>query len=639
MGVHGLMSYVRANNQFFDHLKLRETRIIIDGSNLFHRLYFDFSLDLQHGGDYDAFAAVVHKFFDALAACAIQPYVVLDGGCDPSDKKLDTLKQRARDKINMAHSLSKGRGGTVLPLLIREVFRQVLDELKVPSVQCFSEADGEIVALANQWKCPVLTYDSDFCIFDLIAGYCPITEFQWQNIGTLKGTGESYIPAKCFLVEKLCIHFSHMNKAILPLFAVLNGNDYVNTPALAAFFRKVNFPIGACNSNCKKHVRIQGLLNWLSGFTDPTEALESVVKHLKTQEQNSIRELLSTSMQEYKPANVKLEDFFQNGLYICDTEVKFDFPDWFLGALARGQLAPFLSDVLVLRKIFLFVQVENMQRPSAHKVSQPIRKAIYRLLLNSYPRDAQGSLNNKQSSTLCVHEFDRTEQTLRKAVVEVTIEASGSFQDTFFVNELSEAALSEHRKLLLEVLEVELSAEDPLTPCWMLPVAITSYWVRYCEPKVKLHHLHALVMAMVCGELQSVTSRAVDVNVHGEQAKAVHVEFLKLKERKGQNKQLDVDTAHIFSQWQSCLQMGLYLNQLLRFPLPVPDLARLYSGTLVHRLCHEFKTSPATKDLLTKCPSMEELYQKLLCAVKSAVPPDFFQNKSSCKSNKSRKKR
>lgn len=37
---------------------------------------------------------------------------------------------------------------------------------------------------------------------------------------------------------------------------------------------------------------------------------------------------------------------------------------------------------------------------------------------------------------------------------------------------------------------------------------------------------------------------------------------------------LDLDTAHVFCQWQCCLQMGLYLNQLLSTPLPEPDLTR-----------------------------------------------------------------
>ncbi|XP_069068022.1 single-strand DNA endonuclease ASTE1 [Pleurodeles waltl] len=635
MGIPGLMTYVKANNQFFDSLKLRDSKIIIDGSNLYYRLYFDSYLDLQHGGDYDAFTDFVQAFFNALSACRIYPYVVLDGGCDPTDKKLETHKQRAKDKIRMAHSLSQGRGGTVLPLLIRDVFIQVLHSIRVPFIQCFLEADREIVALANHWKCPVLTYDSDFCIFDLNGGYCPASDFQWRNMGTIKGTQQSYIPAKCFFVEKLCSHFSNMNRALLPLFAVLNGNDYITIPALAAFFRNVKFPIGGCSSHSKKHIRMQGLLNWLSGFKDPAEAMENILKYLKKHEQNDIKDLLSTHMEDYKPANVKLEDFFQNGLYECDLALSFNLPDWFLDGLAKGQLSPFLGDVLVLKRTFLFVQVENMQRVSAHNISKPIRRAIYRLLLNSSSGAAQVSPTNKQTKVLCVNEFDRTEQTLKKTAAEVAIEDCGVFPNNFFVSKITKETLSEHLKLLLGVLEVKSSILDPLRSCWMFPVAITCFWVDHCEPKVKLHHLYALLMGMVYGEMH----RIISSQGPAEKTKAVFDQFLKLKERKGQNKHLDLDAAHIFCQWQSCLQMGLYLNQLLRFPLPEPDLTRLYNGTLVHRLCHEFKSSPATKDLLSRWPAMEELFHILLLAVTSAVPPDFFQNKSKSKPKKNRKKK
>lgn len=635
MGIPGLMTYVKANNQFFDHLKLRDSKLIIDGSNLYYRLYFDSNLDLQHGGDYDAFTAFVHVFFNALSACSIYPYVVLDGGCDPTDKKLATHKQRAKDKIRMAHSLSKGRGGTVLPLLIRDVFMQVLHSMQVPFIQCFLEADREIVSLANQWNCPVLTYDSDFCIFDLNGGYCPTSDFQWRHLGTIKGTQQFYIPAKCFFVEKLCSHFSHMDRALLPLFAVLNGNDYITIPALEAFFRNVKFPIGGSSSHSKKHIRMQGLLNWLSGFKDPAEAMESILKYFKKHEQNDIKELLNTHMQDYQPANVKLEDFFQNGLYVCDLALSFKLPNWFLEGLAKGQLSPFLGDVLVLKRTFLFVQVENMQRASAHNISKPIRRNIYRLLLNSSSGAAQVSPTNKQTNVLCVNEFDRAEQTLRMTAVEVATEDCGVFQNNFFVSKITEETLTEHLKLLLEVLEVKSSLLDPLPSYLMFPVAITCYWVNHCEPKVKLHHLYALLMGIVFGEMQ----RMVSSQGPAEKTKAVFDQFLKLKEGNRRNKSLDLDAAHIFCQWQSCLQMGLYLNQLLRFPLPEPDLARLYCATLVHRLCHEFKSSPVTKDLLSRCPAMEELYQNLLLAVTSAVPPDFFQNKSNSKPKKSRKKK
>lgn len=86
---------------------------------------------------------------------------------DPSDKKFPTLRQRLQSKIKEADSISRGRNGSILPILTRNVFIQVLLQRGIPLVQCPAEADWEIACLARQWNCPVLSNDSDFYIFDL----------------------------------------------------------------------------------------------------------------------------------------------------------------------------------------------------------------------------------------------------------------------------------------------------------------------------------------------------------------------------------------------------------------------------------------------------------------------------------------
>nr|XP_006117643.1 protein asteroid homolog 1 isoform X1 [Pelodiscus sinensis] len=635
MGIHGLMSYVGEHKQFFTDLQLRNTKIIIDGNNLFHRLYFESNLDLQHGGDYDSFTDIVHKFFETLSVCKIYPYVLLDGGCDLSDKKFATLKERARDKIQVAYSISRGGGGSVLPLLTREVFKQVLTKLEVPFVQCFSEADKDIMSLANHWNCPVLTLDSDFCIFDLKAGYCPLNYFQWRNLCTCESTLECYIPARCFFLERLCSHFSHMNKALLPLFAVMNGNDYINLPALETFFSKVRLPVGGSGWKGRKHIRIQGLLNWLSRFADPTEAIDNVLKYLKKHEREEIRELLYSSMEDYGQSDVNLEDFFQNGNYESEVARKLELPQWMLEALAKGNLSPFISDALILRRTILHVQVENMQRPSAHTVALPIRQIIYGLLLNTSQNDVTSP--SKQSNKLpVVREFDRVQKTLKKSFVPTTVLPLDFCKDHHPLATLTQVSRSNRLELLLETLRVKDSILQPCPSSLRLPVAVTCFWTYYSEPKVKLHHLQALLLGMVFGELHRTTSSPDPEVFHSKDDKMLYDQFLKWKEKHFQ-KLLDLDTAHAFCQWQCCLQMGLYLNQLLSTPLPEPDLTRLYCGNLVHRLCQELKSAHAAETLLISSPKMSQLYCDLLHAVKSTVPQDFFQETTT--KTKSRKEK
>ncbi|KAM6161012.1 single-strand DNA endonuclease ASTE1 [Erethizon dorsatum] len=503
MGIRGLMSFVEDHsNEFFTDLKLRDTKIIIDGYALFHRLCFNSNLELRYGGDYDNFAEVVQKFFESLFACNICPYVVLDGGCDMSDKKLTTLKDRAREKIQMAHSLSVGGGGYVCPLLIREVFIQILIKLQVCFVQCFSEADQDIMTLANHWNCPVLSSDSDFCIFDLKTGFCPLNSFQWRNMNTIKGTKNYYIPAKCFSLDAFCHHFSNMNKALLPLFAVLCGNDHINLPIVETFLSKVCLPPRATSSKGRRHHRVLGILNWLSHFADPTEALDNVLKHLPKKDRENVKELLCCSMEEYQQSQVKLQDFFQDGAFICPDAVNLGLPEWVLVALAKGQLSPFVSDALVLRRTILHTQVENMQQPNAHRISQPIRQIIYGLLLNASSHPENMFPSASPSQPLAFSEVERINKNIKTSIVDA-VEVPKDYSD---LSKLTKRKLSLVRRqmLLLETLKVKQTILDPIPLALKLPIAVSCYWLQHTEAKAKLYHLQALLLGMLMGPLHAI---------------------------------------------------------------------------------------------------------------------------------------
>uniref|UniRef100_A0A8C6Y281 Asteroid homolog 1 n=1 Tax=Naja naja TaxID=35670 RepID=A0A8C6Y281_NAJNA len=638
MGIHGLTSYVGEHSEFFVDLQLRNTDVIIDGNNLYHHLYFDSNLDIRHGGDYDSFTDITRQFFQSLAVCHIQPYVVLDGGNDASNKKFATLKERAREKIQAAHSLSCGGGGSVLPLLVREVFKQILTELQVPFVQSFSEADRDIVSLANHLSCPVLTLDSDFCIFDLQSGYCPLNYFQWRNLCKCKDSQEYYIPTRRFSLERFCRHFN-MNKTLLPLFAVMSGNDYINLPAMEVFFSKIHLPIEKSRRKSRKHDRIQGLLNWLSRFADLSEAMENVLEYFKKNEKEDIRQLLSSFMGEYEPSNVNLKDFFQSGMYESEEMKKLKLPQWIETHLIKGQLAPFVSDALILRSTILPVQVENMQRDSAHSITLPIRQVIYWLLLNIAPSSLSPPLNKQPTSFPPVfYEFDRLQKSLKKSSVHVA-ELAQKFPDSRST-ECNLRELFMRLLFLFEAFGVSACILEPVPCLLQLPMAVTCYWTQFSEPKVTLQHIKALLLGVTFGELDKI------LHIPGR-----------------------------FREDQSCLQAGLHLNQLFCRPLPEPDLTqglsvinfsllivitpglfhtlgispklsytkpffffifdRLYNGTLVHRLYHQLKSNSTPENFLSTSPKIYKLYCSMVQIVKDSTPPGFFQkSKSPRKKNK-----
>lgn len=420
MGVQGLKTYIESSASDRDYLRswaFRDKRLIIDGCNLYYLLYFNGNLDQMHGGDYDAFEELIIQFFENLAACDIKPYVVLDGGADHTDKKFDTDMKRKQQKINEAYTLSMGRRGRALPLLINNVLRQLLHKLKVPMVQCLEEADWEIAALAKEWDCPVLSNDSDFYIFNLRAGVLPTSHFQWKKVRVNKRTNKKFILAKHFTLGKFCASFK-MNAELLPIFASILGNDYVK-------LQHMKYPNWEEYSvTGMENARIDGMLNWLSQFLGPEEAISALLKFTDSKKRVIVQKELLKGIKEYKLISGSLAQFFdskelpQSALTV-PLQV---LPKWTLRPLLEGRMSSSVIDLLVHQRVSLTPQVENFQLPCSSEISRPIRQVIYGLLLLGGKQTA-----NKQAlaikavtgtSKRYVEEYGREHITLSNQTVE-----------------------------------------------------------------------------------------------------------------------------------------------------------------------------------------------------------------------------
>lgn len=267
-------------------------------------------LDQNHGGEYAAFEVLIEKFVKALRDCSITPYVVLDGGSDPSDKKRETVVQRARDRIKRADRAAEGgRQEGILPLLAKLVFKQTLARLRVPLAKCYGEADREIAALASEWQCPVLSRDSDFYIFELPAGLLPITDFQWQEVQ--RRGSQSFIPCKSYNTSSFCIVFD-IWRQLLPTFAALAGNDYVKLQRMELRIRWDQF----APEGCGVASHLQGLLRWLRGFHRPEEAFEAalgLMGELSKERKEEVLKGLYLGMEEYQLPPSSLKKFFIHG--------------------------------------------------------------------------------------------------------------------------------------------------------------------------------------------------------------------------------------------------------------------------------------------------------------------------------------
>ena len=134
MGVRGLTSYVNSIETLWKRQsKLRNTKLIIDGSGLYNYLYKNV-FDCRCGGQYEEFYHDVLSFFNALDSDGVESFIVLDGAQHASGKKLETHKKRANQRIETSCALAENRAPEngedfLLPVLSRLVFLQALREL------------------------------------------------------------------------------------------------------------------------------------------------------------------------------------------------------------------------------------------------------------------------------------------------------------------------------------------------------------------------------------------------------------------------------------------------------------------------------------------------------------------------------
>uniref|UniRef100_A0A3Q4H657 Asteroid homolog 1 n=1 Tax=Neolamprologus brichardi TaxID=32507 RepID=A0A3Q4H657_NEOBR len=645
MGVHGLTTFVEGNRHFLQDVKFRDSRLVIDGCSLYFRLYFSHGLDQLHGGDYDAFASLLTQFLTALATCNIQPYVVLDGGMDPSNKKFDTLRQRLQSKIKEADNLSHGRNGSVLPILTRDVFIQVLIQSGVPLIQCPAEADWEIACLAQEWKCPVLTNDSDFYIFDLPGGYLPFRFFQWTNLNGK--ASQRYILARCYTTAGLCRLFGGMNPELLPLCAVLTGNDYGTPKDTETLLSLLDASLlrrgGGRGKGRSPPSRIEGLLLWLSSFKTVAEALEEVSSLMgeeackgKRGQKGGLASRLLACMQEYHiKAPSSVARWFSGGKAFQggQTSGPAQLPECLSTAALQGRLPPLVLDALVMRRVLLIPQVENSKLASSHCSSRAIRQAVYGILLHrsqgnvtegrvggTQPMKGPGGeiqdmrmqenrqgMRGGRGGRGC-GEYDRLDLNLKKMEVEAV-----PLRNHVHLAGLGQAPAAVRLGALLQVLGVNQSALVSVPFHLQLPVAVTGFWFREATPTPSQPQVQALVVGMVYGEVFLNTQLGPNWALEHKVCAGLDRQRVRPGERRG----VDIGMAHSFSQWQACLWSALCLNQLLLLPLPEPHLSWLFSGTLVHGLVRYLKGGRDAESLLPGGSLSAQLYSSLLKAVRN----------------------
>lgn len=310
MGVRGLTTYINYNQNAFlrDHL-LHDTNLVIDGHSLCAQLYRLLNSFSAFGGDYDKFAAYVKTFFKNLRKCNITSYVIFDGAYER--RKLKTAYSRLKARIKGGSQLDPVTQSSlqIFPILLRDTFRDVLVEMDIAYTVCEFEADDEIAAMARHLDCPVLSYDSDFFIYNVL--YIPFNtlELKPKPTGTTEnGEKINALECKMYKVEYMLKHFGGLEDELLPLLATLLGNDYIKKRVFNKFFSQLKLPKSKRKKNEQQRC-IHGLFKWLQNETLES-AIAKIIGRMKKNQKERLFSTIKRSIEGYNSKTCNALKYF-----------------------------------------------------------------------------------------------------------------------------------------------------------------------------------------------------------------------------------------------------------------------------------------------------------------------------------------
>lgn len=171
-----------------------------------------------------------------------------------------------------------------------------------------------------------------------------------------------------------------MNKTLLPLCAVVSGNDYGAPKGVEVLLQLIEG--NASKGRGKGISRVESVLLWLSSFPNPKEALDEVSRLMRSDANYpGLKSGLWAGMQDYVITPHSPLALWFSESRVVPSEWISKLPACFSQAGAQGLLNPMVIDAVVMNRVVLTPQVENSKLDSSHHCAKVLRQAIYGILL------------------------------------------------------------------------------------------------------------------------------------------------------------------------------------------------------------------------------------------------------------------
>jgi len=678
MGILGLTTYISKNPNLFESYELCNTPVIIDANSLCSSLFVScFCRDVAYGGDYDYFAHIIKETFEKFSKVGIIPILVCDGGFE--DKKLEKLIERKSQKVERLEKTTPFNvDKNCFPLLMRETFKLIVKSLNVTTLQSDFEADGEIAALAKMLNAPVMSTDSDFYIFDVL--YLPLTSFCLKNLEVTNVGNKQFIKCQVFKVEAFLKHLSNSSdKSVLPLLAVLLGNDYMERSTFKTFYNKIKQP---SNRRHNPNADLLDIFRWLKK-NSVEDTYEDVLNSLPPNARDEIGKRMKEIMMHFlKPKSTLykyLPSTCKKALTTCSNEStkipiflkqeekeKLDQKTILEPPSGTSQLEPSSQrmsssdeeemwctklfrtleisgavNTLLSLKIFLCVpQIENYDEPPASDVSLPLIKILAGLVVG--PHD--------------IRYFSRFDNSYKDRIVTPVVRSQKLGQFPPFAS-LGSQPLEWRTKLLVEALGAERCLETPDIPDdWKLILSTLIYWINNASPD-NYNVLSCLMMLITLKVAQNdqympQLNRGLANNLVRSSSQAsrnerlstvlsrvsstdcVRFKYIIDEIESGYDHFIYISTLHTLAQLQSSIEAANMLNSTLGCPFRPIFPSEFINSTLYHKLVTNTRSGTNLAEdfetYMMDTPSIQRVFRVLCTIISNATKLDLFSRRTGC---------
>lgn len=309
--------------------------IVIDGNGLCHQLYHQKNCDWKLGGEYPEFYSKVKHFFEQILHAGVKPVVIFDGSHD--QRKMETVLRRKEEKnIEILKSQESGcwSRASVSPILMLQTFINVIKDLKVKLYVAACEADKEVAAVANSLRCPVLSTDSDYFMFELRHGYIPFDKF-------------SITTCYLFHIDYFVAQFCLQDPKFRLFIPAIHGNDFLCASRSSDF---------------------EGTIQMISAYSSYETCLTTECSTLELQN------FIAAEKQYCNPEILPEEDMKASFI------LSYRLPEWTFDNFRTGCFHPHLLDIKKNNFRTLGNVVEDIRRESAWLCSRFIRQNLYGFL-------------------------------------------------------------------------------------------------------------------------------------------------------------------------------------------------------------------------------------------------------------------